>query len=126
MDVEREYKVAGVSALMFGVCLSVLTGLRMWNLEPPTSVQSLIVNGTALLLVAATAVRGYRGGDFIGNWILVFGPSLAFTLNLILPIHGGGLLTLIGYPLVAAVLIASVLASLGFSAGYAVRVVQKV
>lgn len=124
MNVERDWKVIGVSVLIFGVCLSVLTGLRVWDLEPSTSVQSLIVDGTVLLVLAATAVRVYRGGDFIGSWILVFGPSLAFTLNLIIPIHRGGLLTLIGYPLVTAVLLSSVLASLGFSAGYAVRAVQ--
>jgi hypothetical protein len=120
------WKALGVSALTFAVCFSALTGLRGWHLEPPPDVQSLVVNGTALLFLATTAYRGYHGREFIESWILVFGASVAFTLNLFIPVTRGGLLTLSGYSLVAAVLLASVLTALGFFVGYAVRTVQRV
>lgn len=124
MSIGHRQKVIGISALTFAVFLSTLTGLRVWNLEPSTDVQSLIVNGTALLLLAVTAYRVYHGGDFIESWILVFGASLAFTLNLFIPVNRGGILPLVGYSVATAVLISSVLTSLGFSVGYAVRGIQ--
>jgi len=99
----NRWKALGVSALTFAVCFSTLTGVRGWHLEPPPDVQSLVVNGTALLFLATTAYRGYHGREFIESWILVFGASVAFTLNLFIPVTRGGLLTLSGYSLVAAV-----------------------
>lgn len=75
-------RVVGISALVFVVILTALTALRTWNLSPPTSVQSLVVNSGAVLTVAAVAFFVYKTGDVAAGLVLALGPSLAFTFNL--------------------------------------------
>lgn len=125
MKYQQSWKVGSVSAFIFAVFIIVLTALRVWELEPATPVQSAILNGTALLALAAVAFYVYRGGDFIAGWILVFGPSLAFALNLFIPVSTMGVLLKIGYALVSAGVISGVIAVIGYVTGRSVGRLRK-
>jgi len=102
--------LAATAAFLF--VLGTLTGLRVWDLEPSTSVQSAIVWVGALLITAIVVFRAFQGADLVGNWILAFGPCFGFTLNLFIPIMAGpgafifpvgsgaiisGVITVVGY-----------------------------
>ncbi len=108
----------GILVLLFVVPFGVLTGLRVWNLEPPISVQSLIVNVSVFVIVAYVAYYAARGGSLVGCWLLAFGPSLAFTVNLFLPVAVTDSLAWLAYPLVSASGIALLLGAVGFLLGY--------
>ena len=101
-----------VATAAFLFVLGSLTGLRVWDLEPSTSVQSAIVWLGALLVTGIVVFRAFQGADLVGNLILTFGPCLGFTLNLFIPIMAepgafifplatgaiiSGLITLVGY-----------------------------
>ncbi|WP_396611841.1 hypothetical protein ACH9L7_00715 [Haloferax sp. S1W] len=118
-------RVAGISALVFAVLFAILTALRVWELEPSTPVQSLIVDVAVLLLVAATAYYVYRGGHAIESWILALGPSLAFTFNLFIPVSTMESVVWVLYPLGGGVVVAGVLSGIGFGVGYAGRTLRK-
>ena len=109
--------VGGVSALLFLVFVAILTALREGNAEPPTAVQSAIVNGTAVLITASVAAYTYRCGTYAGGWILAFGPSLAFTLNLFVPVATMGPLLKVAYAVSSAAVISGVTALLGLVVG---------
>lgn len=113
---ERLRTVTGVSALVFVLLITPLTALRVWALEPPTSVESALVNATAMLVLISVGVYAYRGGTFVGGWILAFGPSLAFTLNLFVPVSTGAHWAL-AFAIVSGAVIASVIAVSGYLAG---------
>lgn len=115
---ERRKEIIG-SALVFTVFFATLTALRVWNLNPSTSVQSTIVQGTTILVISVVAYYGYRGGDFLGGWILSYGPAQAFTLNLFLAGPTAKVMPAIGYAIIGAIIISGVLAVVGslFGAG---------
>ncbi|ELZ78162.1 hypothetical protein C455_10783 [Haloferax larsenii JCM 13917] len=117
--------IAGLSALAFAVCFGGLTALRALQAEPPTPVQSLVVDVALLLLVAAIAYFVYRGGGAIESWLLALGPSLAFTLNLFIPVSAMESVVWVLYPLGSGVLIAVLLGGMGFGVGYAGRTLRK-
>jgi hypothetical protein len=114
MAIEGRWKEIVGSMLVFSVFLATLTALRLWNLEPATSVQSAIINVTALLVIAAVAYYEYSGGDFINGWILALGPSLAFTVNLFVPVVSELTLFVVVAPLISAAIISGVIAVAGY------------
>lgn len=118
MKTASRWRVVGLTALLFVVLFGVLTGLRVWNLEPPTPVQSLIVNCSAVVIVGGTAYYASRGGGVVDCWLLALAPSLAFTLNLSIPVAVMDSLAWIIYPLASAAGIALVLGGVGFLGGY--------
>ncbi|QCS45077.1 hypothetical protein [Natrinema versiforme] len=81
-------------------------------MEPATSVQSAIVKGIALFIAVVVVFRAFQGEDFLGNWILAFGPSFAFTVNLFLPVMAGPGAFI--FSLVSAVIISSVITVVGY------------
>lgn len=109
-----------VSTLVFLFCLGTLTALRVWRLEPATPVQSAIVNGTALLTVVAVAYYVSQDGDFIGGWILAFSPSLAFTVNLFVPVVAEVTPFVVVAPLGSAAAISSIIAVIGYTVGHGI------
>ena len=117
--------IAGLSTLAFAVCFGVLTALRALQAEPPTPVQSLVVDVALLLLVAVIAYYVYRGGGAIESWILALGPSLAFTFNLFVPVSAMESVVWVLYPLGSGVVLAVLLGGMGFGVGYAGRTLQK-
>jgi hypothetical protein len=118
------WRAVGLSAGVCVVLLSALTALRVWNLEPATSVQSAIVRVSALLVVLFLAYSAYHGGSFVESWILALGPSLAFAVNLFVPVAAPESLGWVGYPLVGAVFVATVLGGIGFLLGDVARRVR--
>ncbi|KAB1188392.1 MULTISPECIES: hypothetical protein [Haloferax] len=114
-------RVAGISALVFVVILAALTALRTWNLSPPTPVQSLVIDGGAVLIGAAVAVFVYRGGSVVAGVVLALGPSLAFTFNLFVPVAAPESAAWVVYPLASGVGIALLLGGVGGTVGYVVR-----
>lgn len=74
MSMRPRSGIVGVSALAFVVVLGGLTALRAWYLEPPTHVQSLVVDAGAVVVVAGVAshvARGERVGTRIGEGIVL-------------------------------------------------------
>jgi hypothetical protein len=118
-------RVVGISSLVFVVILAALTALRTWNLSPPIPAQSLVVNGGAVLLVAAIAVFVYRGGSVAAGLILALGPSLAFTFNLFIPVAAPESMVWVVYPFASGVSIALGLGGVGATGGYVVRRARK-
>lgn len=112
------WKVVGISAFTFVALLTALTAMRVWNLEPPTPVQSLMVNVTALSTIICISYYVYQGGNFIGSLTLALGPSLAFTFNLFIPVSRMETALWVLYPLVGALTIAAVLGAVGFIVGH--------
>ena len=108
------------SALSFAATVSVLTVLRVRNLEPSTATQSLIVWTGAVVVAAAVAYYAYRTVDPVGGWVLAFGPSLGFTVNLFAPVAAAPS-ALVVFPPLAAATIATALGGIGFLVGYGFR-----
>lgn len=121
---ERRKEIVG-SAFVFAVFLTTLTALRVWNLKPSTSVQSDIVKGTAILVVAAVAYYVYCGGNFLNGWIIALGPVLAFTLNLFAPVTTMGVVDILIWGLGSAIPISGVLAIVGLLLGEGLKRVTK-
>lgn len=107
------WKSAGISTFIFVFSISVLTALRVWNLEPPTSIQTNIIRSTTLLTVVFVGFHFYRGGNVISGWILAFGPTLSYTLNLFIPLSAGILVKIV-FSFVPAVLISGLLTIIGY------------
>ncbi|RDZ61630.1 hypothetical protein C5B90_18550 [Haloferax sp. Atlit-12N] len=128
MSVRPRSRVVGVSTLAFVVVLGGLTALRAWNLEPPTPVQSLVVDAGAVLVVAGVAshvARGERVGTRIGEGVvLALGPCLGFAVNLFVPVSTMESPLWVAYPLVAGAMLALALGGVGAGIGYVVRVVR--
>ena len=125
MELKERRKMILGSALVFAVFFTTLTALRVWNLKPSTSVQSDIVKGTAILVVAAVAYYGYCGGNFLNGWIIALGPVLAFTLNLFAPVTTMGIIDMLIWGLGSAIPISGVLATVGFLLGEGLKWVTK-
>ncbi|NLV02470.1 hypothetical protein [Haloferax volcanii] len=129
MSVRPRSRIVGVSALAFVVVLGGLTALRAWNLEPPTAVQSLVVDAGAVLVVAGVAAHVARGeniGTRAGEGIvLAFGPCLGFAANLFVPVSTVESPLWVAYPLVAGAALALAVGGVGAAVGYVVRVVRK-
>ncbi|GGC56531.1 hypothetical protein [Haloferax sulfurifontis] len=128
MRMRPRSRIVAVSALAFVVVLGGQTALRVWNLEPPTHVQSLVVDAGAVLVVAGVAshvARGERVGERAGEGIvLAFGPCFAFAVNLFAPVSTMESPLWLGYPLVAGAVLSLALGGLGTGVGYVVRVVR--
>ncbi|MGB9958538.1 hypothetical protein ACOZ4B_19340 [Haloferax prahovense] len=128
MSMRPRSGIVGVSALAFVVVLGGLTALRAWNLEPPTHVQSLVVDAGAVVVVAGVAshvARGERVGTRIGEGlVLAFGPCLGFAVNLFVPVSTMESPLWVAYPLVAGAVLALAVGGFGAAVGYAVRVVK--
>jgi hypothetical protein len=107
------------SALVFLVLFAGLTALREWNMEPPTSTQTDIVNAVVILIIIGVALYVYRGGSLGGGWVLAFGPSLAFTANLLVPLYPMGIPAKVVYAPAGAAIISAALATVGVSIGMA-------
>ncbi|SDC18434.1 hypothetical protein [Natrinema hispanicum] len=110
-----------VATAAFLFVLGTLTGLRVWDLEPATSVQSAIVNGAALFITVIVVLRAFQGTDLVGNWILTFGPSFGFTLNLFIPVMANPAAFI--YPLVTGAIVSGVITLVGYSIGRGFSVV---
>lgn len=121
MAVGQRWTVVGVSVFTFFVCFAAFTAVRAGMFHLPTWVQSQMVTVGAVLLGGAAAYHVFRGGRVLDGWILAFGPSLAFTLNLFIPIHRGGVLSLLSYAVVSAAIGASILGVVGGAIGYLAR-----
>lgn len=104
-----------VATAAFLFVFGTLTGLRVWDLEPSTSVQSAIVWVGALLITAIVVFRAFQGTDLVGNWILAFGPSFAFTLNLFIPVAAGPGAFI--FPVGSGAIISGVITVVGYSIG---------
>jgi hypothetical protein len=117
-----------IGGLLFVSLFSVLTALRVWNLQPPIGVQVAIVNAAALLSVLSITYYSFRGGSFVDSWLLVFGPSFAYTLNLLVPlipiVNVGNVTTVVALALAAGAGIAGVLAVVGYLLGRVFRTSQ--
>ncbi|POG54985.1 hypothetical protein [Haloferax marisrubri] len=128
MRVRPRSRVVGVSTLAFVVVLGGLTALRAWNLEPPTHVQSLVVDAGAVLVVGGVAshvARGETVGTRIGEgFVLALGPCLGFAVNLFVPVSTMESPLWVAYPLVAGAMLALALGGVGAGIGYVVRVVR--
>jgi len=107
------WKAGGFSTLIFILFISVLTALRVWNLEPPTSIQANMIRITTLLIVISVAFYFHRGGNVISGWILAFGPTLSYTLNLFISLSAGIPLKIV-FSFIPAVLISGLLAIIGY------------
>jgi hypothetical protein len=105
--------IAATAAFLF--VLGSLTGLRVWDLEPSTSVQSAIVWLGALLVTGIVVFRAFQGADLVGNLILTFGPCLGFTLNLFIPVMAGPGAFI--FPLVAGAIISGLITLVGYLIG---------
>jgi len=116
----RRRAVVG-SALAFVVTLSGLTILRVWDLEPSTATQSRIVWAGALAVAASVASYAYRTSDPVGGWVLGFGPSLGFTVNLFVPVATGPA-AIVFFPPLAAAVVAVALGGIGFLGGSGARI----
>ncbi|MBC9986319.1 hypothetical protein E4P24_08020 [Haloferax sp. AS1] len=129
MSVRPRSRIVGVSALAFVVVLGGLTALRAWNLEPPTAVQSLVVDAGAVLVVAGVAAHVARGeniGTRAGEGIvLAFGPCLGFAVNLFVPVSTMESPLWVAYPLVGGAVLALVVGGVGATVGYIGRVARK-
>ncbi|WP_049918154.1 hypothetical protein [Haloferax denitrificans] len=128
MRMRPRSRIVAVSALAFVVVLGGLTALRVWNLEPSTAAQSLVVDAGAILVVAGVAAHVARGeavGTRAGEGIvLAFGPCLGFAVNLFVPVSTMEPPLWVAYPLVGGAVLALALGSVGAAVGYAVRVVR--
>jgi len=120
MGSDGRRRAAVASALAFLVTLSVLTVLRVWNVEPSTATQSRIVWAGALVVAAAVAAYSYRTVDPVGGLILAFGPSLGFTTNLFVPVAAGPAAAF--FPPLAAAVVATAVGGVGFLAGCGARI----
>ncbi|MFC7205072.1 hypothetical protein ACFQJC_16255 [Haloferax namakaokahaiae] len=118
MKDDARWWILGLSTLLFVVPFGVLTGLRLWSLEPPTAVQSLIVNVSAVVIVGSVAYYAAKGGTFRGCWLLAFGPSLAFTCNLFVPVAAMDSLGWVFLPFASAAGLSLLLGGFGFLVGY--------
>ncbi|WP_157745955.1 hypothetical protein [Halorubrum trapanicum] len=105
--------IVAIAAFLF--VLGTLTGLRVWDLEPSTSVQSAIVYGGALFITVIVVLRAFQGADLVGNWILTFGPCFGFTLNLFIPIMANP--TAFIFPLVTGAIVSGVITVVGYLIG---------
>ena len=110
-------QVGGISGFAFLVLIGTLTALRTWQLEPATPVQSALVWATAILVVAAVGAYAALGGRFVACWLLAAGPSLAFTLNLFVPVSPMGPVLKAVVSLVSAAALSGVLALAGYVLG---------
>jgi hypothetical protein len=126
MDHGRRWKEILGSSLVFVILFAALTTLRVWNVEPDTRVQSAIIKGVALLCIVGVAYYTFHSGDFIGGWMLALAPSLAFTVNLFVPVVAEVTLLVVIIPLVSAAAISSAIAVIGYALSEALVFVETV
>jgi exosortase/archaeosortase len=120
----REWTTTGAtSVLVFLVLFAGLTALREWNVEPSTGTQTGAVNAAVVLTVIGVALYVYRGGSLGGGWVLAFGPSLAFTANLLVPLSPMGVPAKVVYAPAGAAVISAALGVVGASVGTVGRTV---
>lgn len=115
-------RTGGVSALSFAVVFTALTVLRARNAAPPASVQSVIVDGAAVVVVCSVAFCAYRSESFAAGWLLAFGPTLAFALNLLQPVSVAGPLVTLAQAVAGGAVVSLPLALTGYVAGRGLRV----
>jgi len=118
MNSKERVREIVVATSAFLILLSTLTALQVWGLKPTTPVQSAIVNGSALLVAVAVLYHTYQGGNLIGGWILALGPSLAFTVNLFVPVVADITPFVVVAPLVSAVVISGLITVIGYTIGH--------
>ncbi|GAB7093156.1 hypothetical protein JCM30237_03080 [Halolamina litorea] len=80
---------ATVGGVAFVLCFGMLTAERVGVFSLATGTESVIVWVGAAATVVLAAGVAYRVSDALGTWLAAFGPSLAFTLNLFLPVSTG-------------------------------------
>ncbi|WP_336035370.1 hypothetical protein [Halobacterium yunchengense] len=110
-----------VATFAFLLVFGTLTGLRVWDLEPASSVQQAILEGAVFFVTVVVVFQAFQGEDLVGNWILAFGPSFAFTLNLFIPVVAEPAAFM--YPLAAAVIVSGVITLVGYPIGRGFSVV---
>lgn len=106
--------VLGVTAFL--ACFGALTAERIGLFSLTTDTESVIVWIGVAATVVTTAVFAYRGGGLLGTWLVALGPSLAFTLNLFLPVIVG-LPTALLYGGASGAIVAATLALSGYALG---------
>ncbi|MFC7071458.1 hypothetical protein [Halobaculum lipolyticum] len=114
---------AAASVTAFFVVFAALTANRVLAVDLPTSSQSAIVWTAAGAVVAAAAAISYRGYRFIDGWLVALGPVLGFAVHLPFTLVSGDQrlsLAVFVYTGVGGVLVATVLAAVGYSLGRAV------
>lgn len=110
-------RAGAVGAVAFVLVSSVLTLLRS---RVPGGVQSTLVYTSAVLLFFGIAAYACSGGEPVPAFLLAFGPSAGFTVNLFLSGEPESLTTLTFYGLVVGV--AGLFTLFGYVAGRATLV----
>jgi hypothetical protein len=76
----REYAVGVVAVVTFAVSLGALHAVETGAVPLPPSVYGTLLRAAPILLTATAMVRAFDGARFRSNWLLVAGPSVAYTL----------------------------------------------
>lgn len=70
-----------VAVVAFACSLGALHAVESGIVALPPSVYGTLLRAAPILLTATALVRAFHGARFRSNWLLVAGPSLAYTLS---------------------------------------------
>jgi len=79
-----------VAVAVTGFCLSlaILSGVGSGLVALPPYLDGTLLRGAPIFLTATVMVTAFNGATFRANWLLVAGPSLAFTVYTFVPALG--------------------------------------
>jgi hypothetical protein len=79
-DRPREGAVGAVTLGTFVCTLGALHAVETGAVSLPPSIYGTLLRAVPILLTATAMVRAFDGARFRSNWLLVAGPSVAYTL----------------------------------------------
>ena len=115
MDVPTTRTAAVVAVVSFACSLTALAGVRSGALPLPPYLDGTLLQAAPIFLTATAMVCAFNGASFATNWLLVAGPSLAYTLSTFVPAFGpvGGVAVGLG----SGVAVAGFVAAAGHATG---------
>jgi hypothetical protein len=77
-----------VAVASFAGSLAFLSGVATGVLVLPPYLDGTLLRAAPIFLTATVMVTAFNGARFHTNWLLVAGPSLAYTLHVFVPAYG--------------------------------------